>query len=257
MAKFAIVFALVLGSALAVPLHQEEDDFEGRIIGGSAAPQGAYPYQISLRNRGDGRHFCGGSIISQYWVLCAAHCTYNQYPSYVVIVVGTNYLNSGGTGYGVSGIVNHPSFNPQNNQHDISLLQAAGSIAFNNLVQPISLANSVLPGGTSCVLSGWGSIRYPNQIEPNALQHIALNSITFNQCANALPGYPIFETHVCTLNRQGEGACHGDSGGPLVNRYNGQQVGIVSWGISCAKGVPDMFTSVAHYRNWIYQVSGV
>ncbi|KAF2905794.1 hypothetical protein ILUMI_00389 [Ignelater luminosus] len=217
MAKFAIVFALVLSSALAVPLHREEDDFEERIIGGGAAPHGAYPYQVSLRNLGNRQHFCGGSIISQYWVL----------------------------------------YNSQNNQHDISLLQVAGSIGFNNLVQPISLANGLLPGDTSCVLSGWGSTSYPNQIVPNALQHIALNSITINQCANALPGYPIFETHVCTLNRQGEGACHGDSGGPLVNRYNRQQVGIVSWGIPCAKGAPDMFTSVAHYRNWIYQVSGV
>lgn len=45
-------------------------------------------------------------------------------------------------------------------------------------------------------------------------------------------------------------ACRGDSGGPLLTS-DGQQLGIVSWGIPCAAGNPDVFTSVSSYRNWI------
>lgn len=41
----------------------------------------------------------------------------------------------------------------------------------------------------------------------------------------------------------------GDSGGPLVE--NEYQVGVVSWGIPCAKGKPDVFTRVYSYLDWI------
>lgn len=41
----------------------------------------------------------------------------------------------------------------------------------------------------------------------------------------------------------------GDSGGPLV--AENAQIGVVSWGRPCAKGVPDVFTRVYSYRDWI------
>lgn len=41
----------------------------------------------------------------------------------------------------------------------------------------------------------------------------------------------------------------GDSGGPLV--ADDVQVGIVSFGSSCAKGDPDVFTRVYTFLDWI------
>lgn len=41
----------------------------------------------------------------------------------------------------------------------------------------------------------------------------------------------------------------GDSGGPLV--ADNEQIGVVSWGIPCARGRPDVFTRVYSYIDWI------
>uniref|UniRef100_A0A0G2K6S8 Plasminogen n=2 Tax=Rattus norvegicus TaxID=10116 RepID=A0A0G2K6S8_RAT len=49
----------------------------GRVVGGCVANPHSWPWQISLRTRFSGQHFCGGTLISPEWVLTAAHCLEN------------------------------------------------------------------------------------------------------------------------------------------------------------------------------------
>ncbi|KAK5638843.1 hypothetical protein RI129_013138 [Pyrocoelia pectoralis] len=171
------------------------------------------------------------------------------------VVVGTDHLFSGGIKYRVYQVIWHEAYNPNNNVNDIALLRLSKNIPFNRKVNSISLAKSDPSPGTSCILSGWGLTTYPSQQLPSQLQQISLTAIPLAQCMAALPGMPVANGNLCTLKSYGQGACQGDSGGPLV--ANREQVGVVSWGIPCAKGNPDIFSSVAYYRNWIRLRSGI
>ncbi|XP_045487433.1 chymotrypsin-1-like [Pieris rapae] len=230
------------------------DAQESRIVGGTDAYESLAPYQVSLRrtDRSDD-HFCAGSIISETWILTAAHCTNGLETDQIAAVVGTNKLSSGGDRYEIKQIIIHENFDIQRLQNDISLCQIKGEFNFNDLVKPITLASRTkIRPGSRCVLTGWGFTDNQRTV-PDNLQVLTVTVMSNKRCSQKLAQTngltPIEKTQMCTLTRESEGACNGDSGGPLVR--NGKQVGIVSWGIPCARGFPDVFAYVPAYYDWI------
>ncbi|KAF5285993.1 hypothetical protein FQR65_LT12990 [Abscondita terminalis] len=247
-----MVSVLVIGLLLAGGVWNISASPLDRIVGGSNAGVGQYPHQVSLRSRGS--HFCGGSIIGSNWILTAAHCIGQDIMSSIA-VVGTNRLSSGGQSYSIAGGAVHEQYNPAQTANDIAVLQVSSPISLSSLVQIIPLASVEPQDNAPCQLSGWGLTSYPSSSLPDALQQITLRKMGLNQCAQALQGITVYTTNICTTSPYGQGACQGDSGGPLIS--GGVQVGIVSWGIPCAKGNPDVFTSVPGYRSWIRSNTGV
>merc|ERR1712135_195513 len=66
----------------------------GRIINGVDAGHGEFPWQISLRFGRYG-HICGGTLIGNQWVLCAAHCFgQTKNPAAYTVRIGEWYLKS-------------------------------------------------------------------------------------------------------------------------------------------------------------------
>lgn len=133
------------------------DDFrawEGRIVGGSNANIGQFPWQVSLANVNN-VHFCGGSIINNRWILSAAHCTIGRAAVAVRIRVGSIQRTAGGVLHHATAIRTHPKYNDNTLANDISTVQTANVIGFNANVQPITLA-SVHVGVAAARVSGWG-----------------------------------------------------------------------------------------------------
>lgn len=68
---------------------------QARMFGGASASEGQFPHQISLR--WGGGHACGGSIISENYVVTAAHCVTIGSPPKVLVSdaskkIHTDYL---------------------------------------------------------------------------------------------------------------------------------------------------------------------
>ncbi|XP_034476153.1 trypsin-1 [Drosophila innubila] len=227
-----------------------------RIIGGQFASAGQFPHQVSLQL--NGRHHCGGSLISDTMIVTAAHCTKGQSPSQMMAIVGTNDLSAGnGQTVGIAQFIIHPQYNPQSQDFDMSLIRLSSPVTLGGAVQTIQLAESDAnyAADTMATISGFGAINQNLQL-PNRLMFAQVQLWSRDFCnAQNIPG--LTDRMVCAGHPSGQvSSCQGDSGGPLT--VDGKLFGVVSWGFGCgAKGRPAMYTYVGALRSWIKQNANV
>ncbi|XP_047525668.1 chymotrypsin-2-like [Pieris napi] len=254
-----VLFCGAIAAELKTLKNSELDSGEasGRVVGGSDAPDGALPYQISLqKTKHNNFHTCGGAIIADRWILTAAHCLKNKSPKDLSILAGTNSKTKGGTRYKIDKFFKHEKYTTNPNKNDIALLRTAEKIKFTDKVKPIEVATEDPKPGEKCKLSGWGFTTQNQRNRPDKLQWLDVKVISEKDCKTTFNHFrrfektdPITPNHICILNKKGEGGCQGDSGGSLV--CNNKSSGIVSWNIPCAKGQPDVFTRTSKYTSWI------
>lgn len=166
--------------------------------------------------------------------------------------------SSGGVLHLIFQIRIHPQFTAQTRANDISTIQTVLPIVFNWHTQSIALPTNV-HGVANGVVSGWGKL-FHNQLPsaaPELLQFLSAATLFTNDCrqmhfTSGRAGL-ILESNICAFSRAGQGMCGGDNGGPLV--VGREIVGIASFGVACAAGVPDIFTRVSWYLQWIRQNS--
>ncbi|XP_046300171.1 transmembrane protease serine 9 [Marmota monax] len=230
-----------------------------RIVGGSAAGRGEWPWQVSLwlRRR---EHRCGAVLVAERWLLSAAHC-FDVYgdPKQWVAFLGTPFL-SGAEGQleRVARIYKHPFYNRYTLDYDVVLLELAGPVRRSRLVQPICLPEPTpRPSeGMHCVITGWGSVREGGSMA-RQLQKAAVRLLSEQTCRRFYP-VQISSRMLCAgFPQGGVDSCSGDAGGPLACREpSGRWVltGVTSWGYGCGRPhFPGVYTRVAAVRGWIGQ----
>ncbi|XP_054552764.1 transmembrane protease serine 12 [Talpa occidentalis] len=237
-----------------------------RIIGGSEAPIGSWPWIVSLQIQ-SGRtlvHICGGSIVKERWILTAAHCIKDtNNPLLWRVVIGTN--NIGGRlpqtkKMKVKAIIIHPAFNLQSYFSDIALFHLKKAVRYNDYIQPICLPFDVfqnLNQSTKCFISGWGRTKEEGNVT-NMLQVAEVHYISRNICNSAKSyGGIIPDTSFCAGDEEGAfDTCRGDSGGPLMCYLPEHKrffvMGVTSYGHGCGrKGFPGVYSGPAFYQKWL------
>ncbi|KAL1402568.1 hypothetical protein pipiens_006034 [Culex pipiens pipiens] len=250
MSRLALVFMLVAATvSAATPKNLAS---EGRIAEGDIAAPNQFPYHAALQTP-DGFTFCGAAIVNQRWVITAGSCAQGKTTSDVVVVVGTSRLDLFGVPrYLVDRIVVHPRYDVNVDANDVAVLRVRRPFIFSESVQPITLGSDNVEAGINAVATGFGRTSISDSTPASYLRYVNVQVITNEECREVFNDYHQERLHdntVCTRGADGSGICLGDAGGPLV--ANNILVGIISWGIPCGMGMPDVYARMSAHRAWV------
>jgi trypsin len=154
-----------------------------RIVGGSPANDGDYPYQLGLRFNNAFR--CGGSIISANWILSAAHCLDGgQAASGVTWHGGSVNRLSGGVIFTTAEYMLHPQYSRASLDNDVLVARSNEALTGTN-IGPVSMAalNQATPDNAPTVVSGWG-LTVPGGSLPTILQSVTVPIIPQATCGS-------------------------------------------------------------------------
>ncbi|XP_053949116.1 serine protease SP24D-like [Anastrepha ludens] len=251
LARLVLIFAFLtlssISSGSAAP--------NGRIVGGTDANIGQFPHQVSLQ-REDGSHTCGGSIISENFILTAAHCVVvgngiEPYPArYFQVRVGSIQRAAGGKLLQLKRIIVNKTYG--NFLNDVALLELEQPLVFTDNIKAIEMASEEVPSGEDVGISGWGRL-YTGGPIPHRLQFNTLKALNTEECdASIQMGH---DSIICLAHQADNGACNGDSGGPAT--YEGKLVGVAGFVVNgCGSTYPDGYAKVAYHRDWIRSYIG-
>ncbi|MFH8659388.1 S1 family serine peptidase [Streptomyces afghaniensis] len=224
-----------------------------QIIGGVEKPNGSYPFMAALLSKGKGnprdRHFCGGSLLSPYLVMTAAHCVVDEKPKQMETVVGRTVLSDKKQGHlrNVRTITLHEDY-------DFALLELdkpVYGIAPVNL--PTQGTDALIRPGAKATVAGWGNTDTEVPTHPDRLRAVDVPIVSHIECKASYPDYDK-TVNVCA-GVEGKDSCQGDSGGPLFRTLKGRkgvyQIGIVAYGDGCAaQGAPGVYTYTGSAKLW-------
>ncbi|NP_001082340.1 MBL associated serine protease 1 S homeolog precursor [Xenopus laevis] len=265
-----------------------------RIIGGRNAEPGFFPWQVlivveDLSRVPMNKWFGGGALISDSWVLTAAHNLRSQRrdntvmpvsKEHVTIYLGLHDVQSktDSVNRTIEKIILHEMFDPESYNHDIALVKLNEKVIMNQYVMPVCLPEfeHELEGpqpNTLGLVAGWGissaNITVEEVISSDIrthsaiLQYVKLPVVLHAVCKESYESrsgnYSVTENMFCAgYYEGGKDTCFGDSGGAFImqdtdtKRWVAQ--GLVSWGgpEECgSKQVYGVYTKVSNFVDWV------
>ncbi|XP_065326845.1 duodenase-1-like [Pelmatolapia mariae] len=245
--QFAVIYALtflgqnVLGS---------------EIINGEIAPDNEMLYMASVLDY-RGYHICGGFLVSQNFVMTAAHC--DVYPTHVVL--GNHHLRRADkVVIQIAWKYKNKDFHDVNSGNDIMLLKLSTPVQPSKTIQFIRLPfhEMTLNENEKCQVAGWGKIDTRGNAVDD-LRVVDVSVISPQVCWREWGGLPANVICAGGYNTP-KGFCQGDSGGPLVCK--GMAVGIVSYNRKIGENLgqcnypdrPNVYTDISKHLDWIRMI---
>ncbi|KAJ2664756.1 hypothetical protein IWW48_000704 [Coemansia sp. RSA 1200] len=271
---FAVLGAIALasGSILASTSHVHHSgssSLHPRILGGSEANKSEYPFIVYLQNKAE-KTFCGGSIISDDWVITAAHCIKTASADDIKLYIGmAEYNPDPSKATAVTSVTVHPAYDDSSMVNDLALLKLGSPITSSGNSSTISIDTTSVGDGVTVTALGWGYTSENGSSSSKNLKKADLKTLSQAECGAKDTKFTGNDgARICVAADTGSDTCPGDSGGPLIRQVDGNNVlvGITSFGTagpgqtitaSCGgAGMVSLFTHVNHYKSFVDSTTG-
>ncbi|WIM95900.1 serine protease [Actinoplanes oblitus] len=247
------VASLVLAVAVAVAIAPGAADASGRpvleVVGGNVAKAGEFPWVVRLSMG------CGGALTAPRVVLTAGHCVDGTGPARnITVTAGVTDLKARNavTAHSLE-VIRAPGFQTETRGDDWAVIKLDRVLTLPTL--------ALVPDASSdhgdVTVMGWGQTREGSLRQERKLHYATVPTIPDAACAKSYLAAKVtlVTTDSICAGRHGVDTCQGDSGGPMVRRgRDGRwaQVGIVSWGLGCARDAyPGVYTQISRFRTAI------
>ncbi|CAB3259796.1 unnamed protein product [Arctia plantaginis] len=237
---------------------------------------GEYPWQTAILKKDpkESVYVCGGTLIDGLHIITAAHCVKSYKGFELRVRLGEWDVNRDVEFYpyierDIVSVHVHPLYYAGTLDNDLAILKMDHPVEWTKYphISPACLPDKYTDyAGQRCWTTGWGKDAFGDYGKyQNILKEVDVPIHSHGQCQQQLRktrlghNYELNPGFLCAGGEEGKDACKGDGGGPLVCERGGtwQIVGVVSWGIGCGQpGVPGVYVKVAHYLDWIAQITG-
>lgn len=251
----AVTFVLEV-FVLKLPSFSKVESFSPRIVNGFPATPGQFPYTVLVMTTvPSGHDFCGGVLISNQWVLTAAHCAISVLRFQVLLGSHKIYEDEIDRIIDITKtVIIHNQYDPKTHANDLALIKLSKAVQFTEKIQPALLPTAAddMLVGESVIAVGWGLERTGVRLLASTLRWAPLHVITNERCSQFLDF--VLNTTMCAEGGHMQSTCHGDSGGPLVLGSDFRTlVGITNYGnaTGCHFGVSQAYCRITSYVDWI------
>ncbi|RXN20379.1 granzyme B(G,H)-like protein [Labeo rohita] len=226
------------------------------IVNGKEAKPHSRPYMVSVQMKE--QHICGGFLISDRFVMTAAHCRNNA--QVLTVVLGAHNLqnkNENSVRIKVESYYSHPQYTSKSYHNDILLLKLEKKAQLNNNIKPISIPakEGDIEADSVCSIAGWGLLETKGK-QSNHLMETNVKVMNNKECERKWGENQFSASLMMCVYGEG-GSCDGDSGGPLV--CGDTAVGVTSFGdpeICNSPDLPEVYTKISAYLPWIKSITG-